>query len=118
MDLEELKILRLRVMECQRREEVNHPQRCREHAIAYMEAFKKYKSQGKQQYGALSTLKLMIFFLLSFRLETVALNWLHLLCIQACNMCTNLVYCMFMSIQHNLQSMHNYSPEHTVLTVI
>ena len=46
VDLEEVKILRQRVMECQRREEVNHPQRCREDAIAYMTAFKKYKSQG------------------------------------------------------------------------
>ena len=50
VDLEELKLLRERVIECQRREEVNHPQRCREHAIAYMEAFKKYKSQGRLMY--------------------------------------------------------------------
>lgn len=49
MDLEEVKILRQRVMECQRREEVNHPQRCREHAIAYMTAFKKYKAQGEKE---------------------------------------------------------------------
>ena len=47
VSLEELKILRRRVMECQRREEVNHPQRCRDDAIAYFEAFKKYKSQGR-----------------------------------------------------------------------
>ena len=46
VDLEEIKILRQRVNDCQRREEVNHPQRCREHVLAYLSAFKKYKSQG------------------------------------------------------------------------
>lgn len=47
IDLEEIKILRQRVQDCVRRETVNHPQRCREHAIAYLEAYRKYKSQGE-----------------------------------------------------------------------
>ena len=47
IDLEELKLLRLRVMECQRREEVNHPQRCRQEVEDYMKAFKKYRSEGE-----------------------------------------------------------------------
>ena len=47
IDLEEVKILRQRVQDCMRRETVNHPQRCREHAIAYLEAYRKYKTKGK-----------------------------------------------------------------------
>lgn len=47
VDLEEVKILRQRVEDCVRREDVNYPQRCREQTIAYMEAFRKYKSQGE-----------------------------------------------------------------------
>ena len=47
IDLEELKLLRVRVMECQRREEVNHPQRCRQEVEDYMKAFKKYRSEGQ-----------------------------------------------------------------------
>ena len=47
IDLEELKLLRVRVMECQRREEVNHPQRCRQEVEDYMKAFKKYRSEGE-----------------------------------------------------------------------
>lgn len=50
IDLEEIKILRQRLMDCQRREEVNHAQRCREHVEAYMTAFRKYKSQGWSKY--------------------------------------------------------------------
>lgn len=46
IDLEEVKLLRDRVRECVRREEVNHPQRCREVVAQYMEAFKKYRSEG------------------------------------------------------------------------
>ena len=46
IDLEEVKILRDRVRECVRREEVNHPLRCREVVAQYMEAFKKYRSEG------------------------------------------------------------------------
>lgn len=46
IDLEELKLLRVRLMECQRREEVNHPQRCRQEVEDYMKAFKKYRSEG------------------------------------------------------------------------
>ena len=48
--LEEVKILRDRVRECYRKEEVNHAQRCREHAEAYMKAFKKYRSEGWLKY--------------------------------------------------------------------
>ena len=47
VDLEELKLLRVRVMECQRKEEVNHPQRCRQEVEDYMKAFKKYRSEGQ-----------------------------------------------------------------------
>lgn len=46
IDLEEVKILRDRVRECVRREEVNHPQRCREVVAMYMKAFRKYRSEG------------------------------------------------------------------------
>ena len=48
VDLEVVRILRDRVKECQRREEVNHLQRCREHVEAYMKAFLKYRSEGNQ----------------------------------------------------------------------
>jgi NADH dehydrogenase (ubiquinone) 1 beta subcomplex subunit 10 len=50
VDLEEVKILRERVRDCVRREEVNHPQRCREHVDAYFKAFRKYKSEGWYAY--------------------------------------------------------------------
>ncbi|XP_064406747.1 NADH dehydrogenase [ubiquinone] 1 beta subcomplex subunit 10-like [Halichondria panicea] len=46
IDLETVKILRERVKNCQRKEGVNHPQRCRDHAIAYMTALRKYQSEG------------------------------------------------------------------------
>ena len=46
IDLEEVKVLRERLNECVRREEVNHPQNCREIAEAYLKAFKKYRSEG------------------------------------------------------------------------
>ncbi len=46
IDLETVKILRARVQECQRREEVNHPERCRDHVERYFQAFKKYRSEG------------------------------------------------------------------------
>ncbi|XP_003382776.1 PREDICTED: NADH dehydrogenase [ubiquinone] 1 beta subcomplex subunit 10-A-like isoform X2 [Amphimedon queenslandica] len=46
IDLEVVRILRERVKECQRREEVNHLQRCREHVEAYMKAHRKYRSEG------------------------------------------------------------------------
>ena len=42
-----MKILKERLNECVRREEVNHPQNCRDIAVAYMKAFKKYRSEGK-----------------------------------------------------------------------
>jgi hypothetical protein len=48
--LEEIKILRDKVRECVIREEVNHPQKCKEYGEAYMKAFKKYKSQGWYKY--------------------------------------------------------------------
>ncbi len=47
IDLEVVKILRERVRDCQKREEVNHPERCREHVEKYMTAFKKYRSEGE-----------------------------------------------------------------------
>ena len=47
IDLETVKILRERVKNCQRKEGVNHPQRCRDHAIAYMTALRKYQSEGQ-----------------------------------------------------------------------
>ena len=50
VDLEVVKILRDRVQECVRREEVNHPQRCREHVEAYFKAFHKYRSEGNNMY--------------------------------------------------------------------
>lgn len=42
-----VKILRERVRECYKREEVNHPERCREHVDKYFKAFKKYRSEGE-----------------------------------------------------------------------
>lgn len=49
IDLETVKILRDRVKNCQRREGVNHPQRCRDDAIAYMTALRKYQSEGESE---------------------------------------------------------------------
>ena len=46
IDQQETRILRERLIECVRREDVNYPQRCREHAKAYMKAYKKYRSGG------------------------------------------------------------------------
>ena len=46
IDLEEVKLLRQKVRDCQRREEVNHPQRCREHVDNYLKAYHKYRSEG------------------------------------------------------------------------
>lgn len=73
VDLEMVKILRKRVEDCVRREEVNHPQRCREHAIAYMEAFHKYKSQGISMSAVLITRTND--FIPSFRLEQIPLEF-------------------------------------------
>lgn len=72
IDLEEVKILKQRMIECQRREEVNAPQRCREHTIAYLEAFKKYKSQGKLREPVLTNC--LSGFSIICRLEGVSLN--------------------------------------------
>jgi len=47
IDLEEIKLLKQRLIECQRREEVNHPQRCRQEAEDYLKAFRKYRSEGE-----------------------------------------------------------------------
>lgn len=46
VDLEEVKILRKRLSDCVRREEVNHLQRCRPQSMAYWKAFRKYRSEG------------------------------------------------------------------------
>jgi len=50
IDLEEIKLLKQRLIECQRREEVNHPQRCRQEAEDYLKAFRKYRSEGWLKY--------------------------------------------------------------------
>lgn len=47
IDLEEIKLLKQRLIECQRKEEVNHPQRCRQEAEDYLKAFRKYRSEGE-----------------------------------------------------------------------
>jgi hypothetical protein len=46
VDLEEVKILRKRLSDCIRREDVNYLQNCREDSKAYWQSFKKYRSQG------------------------------------------------------------------------
>ena len=46
ISLQEVIILRDRVRSCVQNEEVNHPQRCREHVAAYMKAYQKYRSEG------------------------------------------------------------------------
>ena len=43
---EEMKILRKRVSDCVRREEVNHLQRCRPQYMAYWKSYRKYRSEG------------------------------------------------------------------------
>ena len=72
IDLETVKILRARVQECQRREEVNHPERCREHVERYFQAFKKYRSEGAYLILCYSSTLLWLFF--CFRLVPVSLN--------------------------------------------